>query len=188
MDSKYACALKLLLFLELPSTFATHFQEFTNYQMELKELVSTVLKTLDSKSASIKNGVKIDLLKTKASMEKSMGDINNKYQIIQDYFKDIDGFVIYNDRQTKPVKEASQKLQRSLKNYLLSFENDLKKIQNNFESISKMEEGAVAMFENDLEESKKKFKKGFLRMKIENEELKIELLTAIKLDLRYYLL
>ena len=156
--------------------------------MELKELVSTVLKTLDSKSASIKNSVKIDLLKTKASMEKSMGDINNKYQIIQDYFKDIDGFVIYNDRHTKPVKEASQKLQRSLKNYLLSFENDLKKIQNNFESISKMEEGAVAIFENDLEESKKKFKKGFLRMKIENEELKIELLTAIKPDLRYYLL
>ena len=65
MDSKYACALKLLLFLELPSTFATHFQEFTNYQMELKELVSTVLKTLDSKSASIKNGVKMIYLRQK---------------------------------------------------------------------------------------------------------------------------
>ena len=156
--------------------------------MELKELLSTALKTLDSTFALIKSGVKIDLLTAKASMEKSVGDINNKYQIIQGYFNDIDGFLIHNDRQTKPVKEASQKLQRSLENYLLSFENDWKKIQENFESISKMEEGAVAMFENDLEESKKKFKKGFLRMKIENEELKIELLTAIKPELRYYLL
>ena len=188
MCSKYVCALKLLCFLELPSYFATHFQEFTNHQMELKELVSTALKTLDSKFALIKDGVQIDLLKANASMEKSLGDINNKYKIIQDYFNDIDGFIIHDDKRTKPVKEANQKLQQSLENYLLSLKNDWKKIQENFESISKMEEGAVAMFENDLEESKKKFNRAFLRMKIENVELKIELLTAIKPKLRYYLL
>ena len=59
-----------------------------------------------------------------AGLEKSVGDINNNYQSIQDYFNDIDGFLIKNDRETKPVKEANEKLQRSLKNYLLSLEND----------------------------------------------------------------
>ena len=78
MGSKYACALKLLCFLELPSIFATHFQEFTNYQMELEELVSTALKTLDLKFALIKDIVQTDLLKAKASLESPWVTIKNK--------------------------------------------------------------------------------------------------------------
>ena len=57
MGSKYACALKPLCFLELPSLLAIHFPEFINYQMELEELVFTALKTLDFKFALIKDGV-----------------------------------------------------------------------------------------------------------------------------------
>ena len=51
-----------------------------------------------------------------------------------------------------------------------------------------MEERAVAMFENDLEDSKNKLNRGFLWMKIENVELKIELRTKVNSKLRYYLL
>lgn len=51
-----------------------------------------------------------------------------------------------------------------------------------------MEEGAVDMFENDLEESKNKLNRVFLRMKIKNVELKIELLTKVNPELTYYLL
>ena len=94
--------------------------------MELEELVSTALKTLDFRFALIKDGVHIYLLKAKASLEKSVGDINNKYQSIQYYINDVNGFLINNDRETKPVKKAREKLQRSLKNYLLSLENDWK--------------------------------------------------------------
>ena len=73
--------------------------------MELGELVSTALKTLDFKFVLIKDGFQIYLLKAKASLEKSVGDINNKYQSIQDYINDIDGFLIINHRETRPVKE-----------------------------------------------------------------------------------
>ena len=50
-----------------------------------------------------------------------------------------------------------------------------------------MEERAVAMFEY-VEESKNKLNRGFLWMKIEILELKVELRTKVNPKLRYYLL
>ena len=63
----------------------------------------------------------------------------------------------------------------------------LEKSKKNFESTSKMEERAVAMFEY-VEESKNKLNRGFLWMKIEILELKVELRTKVNPKLRYYLL